>query len=137
MDALIQVKNVSKSYKKQTVVKNVSFDIEKGKSYGIKGYNGSGKSVLLKLIAGYAFPDSGEIVIDGKILKKDIDFIQNAGVVINAPEFIGGMSAFKNLKYLAEIKRQIGDKEILEILEKFQLSAAKNKRVSAFSQGMK
>lgn len=56
MDALIQVKNVSKSYKKQTVVKNVSFDIEKGKSYGIKGYNGSGKSVLLKLIAGYAFP---------------------------------------------------------------------------------
>lgn len=66
MDALIQVKNVSKSYKKQTVVKNVSFDIEKGKSYGIKGYNGSGKSVLLKLIAGYAFPDSGEIVIDGK-----------------------------------------------------------------------
>ena len=120
MDALIQVKNVSKSYKKQTVVKNVSFDIEKGKSYGIKGYNGSGKSVLLKLIAGYAFPDSGEIVIDGKILKKDIDFIQNAGVVINAPEFIGGMSAFKNLKYLAEIKRQIGDKEILEILEKFQ-----------------
>ena len=137
MDALIQVKNVSKSYKKQTVVKNVSFDIEKGKSYGIKGYNGSGKSVLLKLIAGYAFPDSGEIVIDGKILKKDIDFIQNAGVVINAPEFIGGMSAFKNLKYLAEIKRQIGDKEILEILEKFQLSAAKNKRVSAFSQGLK
>lgn len=76
-------------------------------------------------------------MIDGKILKKDIDFIQNAGVVINAPEFIGGMSAFKNLKYLAEIKRQIGDKEILEILEKFQLSAAKNKRVSAFSQGMK
>lgn len=47
------------------------------------------------------------------------------------------MSAFKNLKYLAEIKRQIGDKEILEILEKFQLSAAKNKRVSTFSQGMK
>lgn len=47
-------------------MKNVSFDIEKGKSYGIKGYNGSGKSVLLKLIAGYAFPDSGEIVIDGK-----------------------------------------------------------------------
>lgn len=89
------------------------------------------------MIAAYAFPDSGEIVIDGKIIKKDIDFIQNAGVVINAPEFIGGMSAFKNLKYLAEIKRQIGDKEILEILEKFQLSAAKNKRVSTFSQGMK
>lgn len=137
MDTLIQVKNVSKSYKKQTIIKDVSFDIEKGKSYGIKGYNGSGKSVLLKLIAGYTFPDSGEIVIDGKILKKDIDFIQNAGVVINAPEFIGGMSALKNLRYLAEIKHQIGDKEILEILEKFQLSAAKNKRVSTFSQGMK
>ena len=69
------------------------------------GHNGSGKSVLLKLIAGYAFADSGRIIVDGKEIKKDGDFIENAGVVINAPEFIGSMSAFKNLRYLAEIRK--------------------------------
>ncbi len=137
MSTVIQIKNVSKSYKQTPVIQNISLDIESGKSYGIMGYNGSGKSVLLKLITGYAFADSGEIVINGKVLKKEIDFIENAGVVINAPEFIGGMSAYKNLKYLAEIKNQIGETEILKTLKKFNLFEARNKRVSTFSQGMK
>lgn len=137
MGVVIQLKNVSKSYKNNSVFENLSLEFEYGKSYGIKGYNGSGKSVLLKLIAGYAFPDRGEILINGQVMKKDVDFIQNAGVVINAPEFIGEVSAYKNLKYLAEIRNQIGDCEILKTLEQFGLSDAKNKRVSTFSQGMK
>lgn len=137
MGTVIQLKNVNKSYKNNSVFENLSLELEQGKSYGIKGYNGSGKSVLLKLIAGYAFADSGEIIINGQVMKKDIDFIRNAGVVINAPEFIGEMSAYKNLKYLAEIRNNIGNREIFGILEQFGLSDVKHKRVSTFSQGMK
>lgn len=131
------MKNISKSYKNVSVINNLSISFKKGKGYGVMGYNGSGKSVLLKLIAGFAFPDKGEIIIDGKILKKDIDFIQNAGVVINAPEFISSMSGFNNLKYLAEIKNIISTDDINNILYKLNLYEARLKKVSTYSQGMK
>ena len=134
---LIEMKGVYKAYKKVSVIKDVSVNFVIGKSYGIMGYNGSGKSVILKLIAGYAFADSGEILINGKILKKDMDFIQNAGIVINAPEFINSMSGLKNLMYLAEIKQIIDLSDIENILKKIGLYDARFKKVSTYSQGMK
>lgn len=136
-DALIKVRNVSKSYKDVTVIHNLFIDFNRGKSYGIMGYNGSGKSVILKLLSGYAFADSGEIRIDGKILKKDIDFIQDAGVVINAPEFIGSLSGIKNLMYLAEIRHSVTLPDIENIMKRLGLYDARKKKVAAYSQGMK
>lgn len=136
-DVRIELKDVYKSYKKQEVLRGVSAAFEKGRSYGIMGYNGSGKSVLLKVMTGYAFADQGEIVIDGKVLKKDIDFIQNAGIIINAPEFMNGTSGMDNLRFLAEIRGVIGDAEIEEILKTMGLYEARKKRVGAYSQGMK
>lgn len=135
--AFIELKHVDKAYKKQSVFKGLNIAFEKGHSYGIMGRNGSGKSVLLRLIAGFAYADAGEVVVDGKIMKKDMDFIPNAGVSINAPEFMNNMSGLKNLLYLAEIKKKIGRTEIEEVLKTFQLYEARNKRVSAYSQGMK
>lgn len=135
--AFIELKHVDKAYKKQSVFKGLTIAFEKGHSYGIMGRNGSGKSVLLRLIAGFAYADAGEVVVDGKIMKKDMDFIPNAGVSINAPEFMNNMSGLKNLLYLAEIKKKIGRTEIEEVLKTFQLYEARNKRVSAYSQGMK
>lgn len=136
-DVRIELKDVYKSYKKQEVLRGVSASFEKGRSYGIMGYNGSGKSVLLKVMTGYAFADRGEVIIDGKILKKDIDFIQNAGIIINAPEFMNGTSAMDNLRFLAEIRGVIGDTEIEEILKTMGLYEARKKRVGIYSQGMK
>lgn len=135
--SLIKLKNVYKAYKENEIIKDLSITFDRGKSYGIMGYNGSGKSVLLKLITGYAFADTGEITIDGKILKKDMDFIMNAGVVINSPEFMNGLSAMDNLRFLAEIRNQISEKEIEEILKTMNLYEARNKKVSTFSMGMK
>lgn len=136
-DVRIELKDVYKSYKKQEVLRGVSASFEKGRSYGIMGYNGSGKSVLLKVMTGYAFADRGEVIIDGKVLKKDIDFIQNAGIIINAPEFMNGTSAMDNLRFLAEIRGVIGDAEIEEILKTMGLYEARKKRVGIYSQGMK
>lgn len=136
-DVRIELKDVYKSYKKQEVLRGVSASFEKGRSYGIMGYNGSGKSVLLKVMTGYAFADRGEVIIDGKVLKKDIDFIQNAGIIINAPEFMNGTSAMDNLRFLAEIRGVIGDTEIEEILKTMGLYEARKKRVGIYSQGMK
>jgi ABC-2 type transport system ATP-binding protein len=135
--AYIEVEGVSKSYKSQKVIHNVNISFEQGKSYGIMGYNGSGKSVFLKLLTGYAFADEGEIRIQGKVLKKDMDFIPEAGIVINAPEFIKSMSGLDNLRFLAEVRKKIGEEQIEEVLKKFGLYEARKKKVGAYSLGMK
>ena len=137
MDAYIEVRNVSKRYKDYTVLEDVSYSFERGGRYAITGENGSGKSVFLKLLTGYAKPTSGEVAVNGHILRKDIDFIQNAGIIINAPEFIPSLSGMDNLLYLAEIRNKIGRKEILQTLDKLELTEARDKKVKTYSQGMK
>lgn len=134
---LIELKNVTKSYKNIPVINNFSLVIKKGGSYGFKGYNGSGKSVILKLITGFTFADSGEVWINGKQLKKDIDFIEDAGVFINSPEFINSLSGLKNLMYLAEINKKITQIEVEAVLRKLGLFEDRLKKVSTYSQGMK
>lgn len=135
--AYIQLEHVDKAYKNQTIFKDLNLAFEKGGSYGIMGHNGSGKSVLLKLMAGFATADAGRVVIDGKVLKKDMDFIPGAGVVINSPEFMNHMSGMKNLLYLAEIRKRISRTDVENILKTFHLYEARNKKVSTYSLGMK
>lgn len=135
--AYIQLEHVDKAYKNQTIFKDLNLAFEKGGSYGIMGHNGSGKSVLLKLMAGFATADAGRVVIDGKVLKKDMDFIPGAGVVINSPEFMNHMSGMKNLLYLAEIRKRISRTDVENILKTFHLYEARDKKVSTYSLGMK
>lgn len=135
--AYIQLEHVDKAYKNQTIFKDLNLTFEKGGSYGIMGHNGSGKSVLLKLMAGFATADAGRVVIDGKVLKKDMDFIPGAGVVINSPEFMNHMSGMKNLLYLAEIRKRISRTDVENILKTFHLYEARDKKVSTYSLGMK
>ncbi len=137
MENIITLENVSKKYKDRTILENLDFAFEKEKCYGIIGRNGSGKSVLLKLIAGFAYPDSGNITIRGKQLKKDIDFADDAGVIINSPEFINSMSGLNNLLYLADIRKKISKEKIIEVLRELGLENAMKKRVSTYSLGMK
>ena len=136
-EAWITLSHVSKAYKKQEVIRDLSVSFEKGKRYGIRGYNGSGKSVLLKLIVGFAAADTGEIRIGEQILGKDMDFIPRAGVVINAPEFMNGLSGRDNLRFLAEIRGEIGEGEIDEIMKTMGLFEARKKRVGQYSMGMR
>ena len=79
----------------------------------------------------------GEVICNGKVIGRDMDFIQDAGVVIETPEFINDYSGFKNLKLLAQVQNKIGDKEILETLEMVGLSNDKDKKVRKYSLGMK
>ena len=137
MNTIIEIKNATKRFKDKTVFENISLNFEKGTSYGFIGYNGCGKSVFFKTICGFSRLTEGEIICNGKVIGKDTDFIQDAGVVIETPEFINDYSGFKNLKLLAQIQNKIGDKEILETLEMVGLSNDKDKKVRKYSLGMK
>ena len=101
MSSYIEVKNVSKSFGGKAILQDVSLSIEQGTAVGLVGANGSGKSVLFKILCGFEKPDRGSVYVRGKQLGKNgRDFPESLGVFINSPGFIGIYSGFQNLKFL-------------------------------------
>lgn len=137
MSACIEIKNVSKQFSGQPVLEGISLTVEKGTTVGLVGANGSGKSVLFKIICGMVKPDGGSIVIDGNTLGDKTDFPVNMGVFINSPGFIGIYNGFKNLKFLANIRGVISDSQIRETMLKVGLDPENKTKVDNYSLGMK
>lgn len=111
--------------------------MESGKIYGLFGRNGSGKTMLLRLIAGLIHPSSGQVIIDGKILHKEMDFPESIGVLIETPDFWKGYTGKKVLKTLASIKNQISDDEIENTMRRVGLDPEDGRTVRKYSLGMK
>ena len=137
MENIICVENVNKSYKGNQVLQNINISFETGKIHGIIGRNGSGKTVLIKTICGFVHPDTGRVLVDGKVIGKDIDFPKNIGAIIEAPGFLPNASAYKNLEYLASLRRVIGKEEIRKAIEIVGLNPDDKKHVGKYSLGMK
>lgn len=133
----IEIKKICKRFKNQVALENISFECTSGMIYGLIGHNGSGKSVLMKIICGLLYPDSGTIKIDGKEIGKDIDFPQSVGVIIEQPNFIPYISGYKNLKYLADINNKISKEYIINVMRKVGLDPDSKKWVARYSLGMK
>lgn len=136
-EVMIEIINVRKSFKQEEVLKGISETFLSGEITGIVGRNGSGKTVLFKLISGLLKPDEGEIIVDGVHIGKDADFPKSIGVIIETPEFIGYQSGFDNLKNLAVIQGKITDEKIHEVMELVGLQEVGKKKVSKYSLGMR
>lgn len=132
---MVEIKNYCKSIKSRPILNNVSYNFEYGKIYGIYGHNGSGKTMLLRAIAGLLVPDSGSVVIDGKVLHKDISFPPSIGIVIENMNLLPQYNAFDNLKILGKIKKTATDENIKTALERVGLKS--DLKVKKFSLGMK
>lgn len=132
---MIEVKNVNKTLSSRRVLENINYNFEYGKVYGLCGTNGSGKTMLLRAVAGLIIPDSGEIVIDGKALHKDISFPPNVGLVIENMTLLPGYNAFDNLKLLSEIKKTATDEDIKSAIKRVGLKS--DLKVRKYSLGMK
>lgn len=135
--SLIELRNVSKSFKGLSLFENLSVSFEKGKIYGIVGHNGSGKSVLFKMMCGFIFPDQGSVIVNGEELGKYKRFPENFGIIIDKPGYLGDKTGFENLRYLADIQNKISDEKIKEILERVGLSHTIMQKVKNYSLGMK
>lgn len=118
-----------RTYEKQKVLKNVSFEIKKGEFFGIVGRNGSGKSTLLKLLAGIYSPDNGNIQINGKLTP----FIE-LGVGFN-PELTGRENVFLNGALLGFDRKQM-EAMYGEIVEFAELEKFMDQRLKNYSSGM-
>lgn len=132
---MVEIKNYCKSIKSRPILNNVSYNFEYGKIYGLYGHNGSGKTMLLRAIAGLLVPDSGSVVIDGKVLHKDMSFPLSIGIVIENMNLLPQYNAFDNLKILGKIKKTATDEDIKTALERVGLKS--DLKVKKFSLGMK
>ena len=134
---MIQLQNVTKRIKENTVLDNVSYTFKSGFVYGLYGQNGSGKTMLLRAISGLINLDSGSIFIDGEKLHDKIEFPPETGIVIENMELLPECSAKRNLQMLAKIKNIADEKDIIFSLERVGLDIYSDKKVKKFSLGMK
>lgn len=137
MIIMIKVSNVSKKYKDITVLESISQEFHPGKIYGIVGRNGSGKTVLMKILCGFVPASEGEVRVDDKVIGKDVDFLPDAGIIIETPQFLPFSSGYKNLVSLAAIRKKIGKEQIRNAMQLVGLDPDSKKHVGKYSLGMR
>ena len=134
---MIALDNISKKYKDNIIFEHVNVSFPANSACHMKGTNGSGKSVLMKIIAGYSLPDEGAVTADGIRIGIDRDFLPDAGVMINTPEFIRNETGFENLKELAAIQKKCTAEDILEFARILRFENDLYKKYRTYSTGMK
>ena len=133
----IQVKNLSKDFGQDRVLKCVNRDFESGKIHGIVGNNGSGKTVLMKCICGFLLPTEGTVIVNGRRVGKEVDFPPDLGVIIETPGFLPGVTGVKNLEILASLNKKIDLSEIADAIRRVGLDPHMKKPVGKYSLGMR
>lgn len=134
---VIELDSVTKSFKGLTLFENATATFEAGKIYGIVGHNGSGKSVLFKMICGFLLPDAGTVTIDPRFKPAGRTFPQDFGVIIDRPGYLPKKTGLDNLRDLARIRGLIGDREIRAAMEQVGLNPDLPQKVRNYSLGMK
>ena len=133
----IEIQNVTKEIKGHLILNAINLELHSGKIYGLRGKNGAGKTVLMKLLCGLTFPTAGRIIIDNEELGKDFSFPRSIGALIETPGFIENYSAWKNLQSLAAIKNIAKKKEMEQLMLTFGLDPKDKKKVKKYSLGMR
>lgn len=133
----VELQNISKSIRGVTVLSNVSVVFQEGTITGLKGINGSGKTMLMRIIAGLIRPSVGTVCIGNSYLWKDISFPEDIGLLIENPAFLPYLTGMDNLRLLAEIKNKVNDEEIASAISKVGLDPNDKRKYHQYSLGMK
>lgn len=131
------VDHVSKTIKGIDILTDISMVLTSGHIVGFRGVNGSGKTMLMRLISGLIRPTNGTVSIDGKVLSKDISFPPSIGTLIENPAFLDGYSGFENLRILASIHNRITSENIKATISAVGLDPESHKAYRKYSLGMK
>jgi ABC-2 type transport system ATP-binding protein len=127
----------TKIIKNSMILNKVSITFHSGMIYGLKGRNGSGKTMLMRAVCGLIYATSGKVSIDGKVIGKDISFPDSLGVLIENPAFLPGYTGFQNLKNLADLRGVIGYEEIRQAISDVGLDPDDKRKYRKYSLGMK
>jgi len=136
---IIEIKNLSKSFKEVKAVDNLSLNVFRGDVFGFLGPNGAGKSTTIRMLLSLINPSKGEIRIFGKSLNaKRIEILKKIGAIVEKPDFYSYLSAYKNLEILGKLSEtNVSRTRIMELLELVGLEKRYKSKVKTFSHGMK
>ncbi|HAD22916.1 MAG TPA: multidrug ABC transporter ATP-binding protein [Kandleria vitulina] len=133
----IIMKDISKVIKKNIILRNINLNMIGGKIYGLIGTNGSGKTMLMRLLAGLIRPSEGEIIVNGHRVEYGKKLYFDMGVIIEKPEFFNDLTGMENLEMLAKLKGKIGRDEMIDAMNRVQLDPNNEKKVKEYSLGMR
>jgi len=139
MTNIIEVANIQKRFKTQTVLTDVTLSVETGTIYALLGANGSGKTTLLKIITGLLDQDNGTVSISHLEVRQHQQEIQRLfSYSAQASTVDDVLTGHENLKLIAKLRHVSNPNQIaVDLLNEFKLSAAANKRVATYSGGMR
>ena len=134
MEQILEINRLTKTFKKQTVVDEVSFGVTKNSVYGLLGPNGAGKSTTLKMITGMLQPSSGSISFEGHTWSRE--HLRKIGALIETPPLYDNLTARDNLR-VKTIMLGLPESRIDEVLQTVDLTGTGRKRAGQFSMGMR
>ena len=136
MDLLprIEIDGASKTIGNSVVLDQIQLTVKPGEMIGLQGVNGSGKTMLLRLISGLIYPTKGHVLIDGKMLGSDLEFPPSIGFLIENPTFLPQYTGAENLQMLSSLHQMMPTAQIESVLQRVGLHDTKYKK---YSLGMK
>lgn len=136
--ALVQIKNLSKTIGNKKIIKNLNLELHKGEITGFLGPNGAGKTTTIRMMVGLMRPTEGEVWIDGQSVQTDFEgSIQKVGVIVENPEMYKYMSGYKNLLHFSRMHRGVSKERIDEVVKQVGMQNRINEKVSSYSLGMR
>ena len=134
---MLEIINGYKKYKSLEVLSDINLKFEDGKMYAIIGANGSGKSLLLKALSGYNKLTSGKVLQDGNEIRKNNNYIEDAGIIIENPVMVNEYTITENLEYLKKMSENSKEIDLEKWYKYFEIEEYKEKRFSELSLGTK
>ena len=136
----VELKNINKTYGSYQASRNVDFGIEKGKLIGLLGPSGSGKTTILRMIAGLETPDSGEIIIDGKVVNDVPASERGIGFVFQNYALFRYMTVYDNVAFglkVQKVDRKTIDTRVRELVKLVGLEGLEKRYPSQLSGGQR
>jgi ABC-2 type transport system ATP-binding protein len=138
LNAIIELKNVTKVIKGRSIIDNVSFEVNKGEVFGFLGPNGAGKTTTIRMMVGLMGITNGDIKIAGaSIISQFEKAVSHVGAIVENPEMYKFMSGFDNLIHYARMSKGITNEKIAEVVELVGLTDRIHDKVKTYSLGMR
>ena len=132
---MLEIKNGFKKYGDKIVLQDINLKFEDGKMYGITGVNGSGKTLISKALTGYIKLTEGTVRQDGEIIRKNNNYIKDAGIIIENPVLVNEYTVEENLQYLKKMSKNKEKIDLEKWYKFFGIEEYKNTLFSKLSLG--
>jgi ABC-2 type transport system ATP-binding protein len=134
----VQIRNLTKTIGKKTIVDDLSFDIPRGEVFGFLGPNGAGKTTTIRMMVGLISITKGEVIINGIDVSKDFTAaMQHVGAIVENPEMYKYLTGYQNLRHFAKMSNGVTKERIDEVVQQVGLTQRINEKVKTYSLGMR